>query len=283
MTTDALVLAGGGVAGIAWETGVLMGIAEVDPALVAEIVAESTSLIGTSAGATVAAQLASGRALSDLFAAQVSDETAEIKVELDIAKFTAMMADGADADDSPEATRRRIGAIARQAETPSVAARRAVIGARLADAEWPERTLLITAIDTETGESRVFDRTSEVSLVDAVAASSAVPGIWPTVEIAGRHYMDGGMRSIANADLAKGADRVLILVPSLEQSPFGQAIPDAELEALAPARVMTVFADADSIAAMGMNPLDPASRRPSALAGRELGRRLAADVAAFWR
>ncbi len=76
---------------------------------------------------------------------------------------------------------------------------------------------------------------------------------------------------------------MLILVPSLEQSPFGQAIPDAELEALSPARVMTVFADADSIAAMGTNPLDPASRRPSAIAGRERGRQVAADVAAFWR
>ncbi|WP_426516452.1 patatin-like phospholipase family protein [Diaminobutyricibacter sp. McL0618] len=283
MTTDALVLAGGGVAGIAWETGVLMGIADVDPTLLDAIVADSTSLIGTSAGATVAGQLAAGRPIADLFAAQVSDESAELKVDLDLEKFGAMMADGAAADEAPEATRRRIGAIARQAETPSVSARRAVIAARLAGADWPERPLLITAIDTETGELRVFDRTSDVGLVDAIAASSAVPGIWPTVEIAGRHYMDGGMRTVANADLAKGADRVLILVPSLEQSPFGQAIPDAELEALSPARVMTVFADADSIAAMGTNPLDPASRPPSAIAGRERGRRVAADVAAFWR
>ena len=71
--------------------------------------------------------------------------------------------------------------------------------------------------------------------------------------------------------------------PSLEQSPFGQAVPDAELEALASTRVLTVYADADSIAAMGTNPLDPASRRPSAIAGRERGRQVAADVAAFWR
>ena len=137
MTTDALVLAGGGVAGIAWETGVLMGIADVDPSLFDEIVADSTSLIGTSAGATVAAQLASGRPLADLFAAQVSDESAELKVELDLEKFGAMMADGAAADESPEATRRRIGAIARQATTPSVEARRAVIEARLARPNGP--------------------------------------------------------------------------------------------------------------------------------------------------
>ena len=260
-----------------------MGIADVDPSLADEIIAESTSLIGTSAGSTVAAQLASGRALADLFAAQVSDEHGELKVELDLEKFGAMMSDGAAPDESPEATRRRIGAIARSAETPSATARRAVIEARLAGADWPERTLLITAIDTETGELRLFDRTSGVDLVDAVAASSAVPGIWPTVEIGGRHYMDGGMRSLANADLAAGAERVLILVPSPEQSPFGPSVPDAELEALTSKRVMTVYADADSIAAMGTNPLDPASRRPSAIAGRDRGRQVAPEVAAFWR
>ena len=280
--TDALVLAGGGVAGIAWETGVLMGIADVDPALADEIVA-ATSLIGTSAGSTVAAQLANGRSIADLFAAQVSDETAELKVELDLEKFGAMMADGAEPDESAEATRRRIGAIARHADTPSVAARRAVIEARVGSGGWPQRILVITAIDTETGELRLFDRTSDVDLIDAVAASSAVPGIWPTVEIDGRHYMDGGMRSLANADLAKGAERVLILVPSPEQSPFGQAIPDAELEALTSARVLTVYADADSVAAMGANPLDPASRQPAAIAGRERGRRLSGEIAAFWR
>ncbi len=281
--TDALVLAGGGVAGIAWETGVLMGIADVEPALADEIIAESTTLIGTSAGSTVAAQLANGRSLADLFAAQVSDNTAELRVDLDLEKFGATMTEDAAADESPEATRRRIGAIARQADTPSVAARRAVIEARLGSADWPQRILLITAIDTETGELRVFDRTSGVALVDAVAASSAVPGIWPTVEIAGRHYMDGGMRSVANVDLAKGAERVLILVPSLAQTPFGQSIPDAELEALASARVLTVYADDDSVAAMGANPLDPASRRPAAIAGRERGRNVAGEVAAFWR
>jgi NTE family protein len=284
MTTDALVLAGGGVAGIAWETGVLMGIADVDPSLFAAILSESTSLIGTSAGSTVAAQLAAGRPVSDLFAAQLSEATAELKVELDLEKFGAMMADGAAPDETPEGTRRRVGGIARRAKTPSVAARRAVIASRLEGVDWAtERSLVVTAIDTETGELRLFDRASGVDLVDAVAASSAVPGIWPTVEIGGRHYMDGGMRSIANADLAKGAEKVLILVPGPEQSPFGQAIPDADLEALSSSRVLTVYADDDSIAAMGRNPLDPASRRPAALAGRERGRALAHEVAAFWR
>jgi NTE family protein len=282
MTHDALVLAGGGVAGIAWETGVLTGLQDAEPALVADVLAASTTLLGTSAGATVAAQVAAGTPLEDLFNAQVAEGTAEIAVELDIEKFGGMMAEAMSGSVSPEETRRRIGAIALAATTPSVAARRAVIEARLEGLDWTSRRLLITAVDAETGELTVFDRTSGVSLVDAVAASSAVPGVWPTVEIKGRQYMDGGIRSGSNADVAAGSERVLILIPGPETSPFGPALPQAELDALVPARVHAIFADADSLSAFGTNPLDPASRGPAALAGRELGRRVAADIARFW-
>mgnify|MGYP001552560889 CR=1 FL=1 len=95
--------------------------------------------------------------------------------------------------------------------------------------------------------------------------------------------MDGGMRTIANADLAAGADRVLILVPGSDTSPMGPALTPADLAALAPARIHTVYADVDALAAFGTNPLDPAVARPSALAGREQGRRIASEIAAFWR
>jgi NTE family protein len=113
-------------------------------------------------------------------------------------------------------------------------------------------------------------------------ASCAVPGIWPVVEIDGRRYMDGGMRSGSNADLAAGADPVLIITPSTEQTPMGPAVPPTELDALTPARVHVVYADAASVASFGANPLDPAARRPAALAGREVGRRVASQIAAFW-
>lgn len=58
-TRRALVLAGGGLAGIAWETGVLRGIADESPAA-ARLLLDSDVLVGTSAGATVAAQISSG-------------------------------------------------------------------------------------------------------------------------------------------------------------------------------------------------------------------------------
>jgi NTE family protein len=113
-------------------------------------------------------------------------------------------------------------------------------------------------------------------------ASCAVPGVWPVVEIESHKYMDGGMRSGSNADLAAGASPVLIITPSTEQTPMGPAIPPAELDAIAPGRVHVIYADAASIASFGMNPLDPAARKPAALAGREVGRRVANEVATFW-
>jgi NTE family protein len=282
MTNGALVLSGGGVAGIAWEIAVLLGIQDAQPATAASILSAPTALVGTSAGAAVAAQIAAGTPLEQLFAAQVADETGELFVELDLAAFGAAMAGAMAGASSPEEVRHRLGAMALAADTPSTAARRAVIEARLAVQTWGDRSLRLTAVDAETGELRVFDRNSGVSLVDAVMASCAVPGIWPVVEIDGRRYMDGGMRSGSNADLAAGADPVLIITPSTEQTPMGPAVPPGEFDALAPARVHVVYADATSIGSFGTNPLDPASRKPAAVAGRALGRSIAAEIAAFW-
>jgi NTE family protein len=282
MTYGALVLSGGGVAGIAWETGVLLGIQDTEAAAASKILGAPTALVGTSAGAAVAAQIAAGASLQELFDAQVAAATAELFVEIDLVAFGATMAAAMAGAASPEDARRRLGAMALAADTPSVAARRAVIEARLAVQTWGDRSLQLTAVDAETGELRVFDRASGVDLVDAVMASCAVPGIWPVVEIDGHKYMDGGMRSGSNADLAAGADPVLIITPSTEQTPMGPAVPTSELDALAPARIHVIYADAASIASFGMNPLDPAARKPAALAGREVGRRVAVEVAAFW-
>lgn len=281
-TSNALVLAGGGVAGIAWETGVLLGLHEQQPELVAQLRSAETTLIGTSAGSTVAAQLAGGTALSELFARQVSAETAEISASFDLSELMAMMGTAMEGASSPEEVRRRIGAIATGATTVPAAARHAAIEARLPVTEWTTQPLQIPAVDTVTGVLRIFDRTSGVALVDAVAASCAVPGVWPPVEIEGRLYMDGGTRTMANADLAAGADRILILVPGPTQSGLGPAIPESDLALLSPGRVHTVFADDASLAAIGVNPLDPSTRPEAACAGLELGRRIAAEIAAFW-
>lgn len=281
----ALVLAGGGIAGIAWETGVLRGIADESPAA-ARLLTESDVLVGTSAGSAVAAQLSSGRPLDMLFEVQVAESSAEIDPGVDVDTITELFlsALGAPYEESRDKTRQqmqRIGAVALATKTVPAPARRRVIAQRLPSHDWPDRALRLTAIDVATGELTVFDRKSGVDLVDAVAASCAVPGAWPPVAIGGRHYMDGGVASSVNLVVAADCDAAVVLVPSGVDapSPFG-AGPAAEITSFAGA-AFAVFADGDSLAAFGPNALDPGCRVPSALAGREQGRREAAALARF--
>jgi NTE family protein len=280
--SGALILAGGGLAGIAWEIGVLAGISDADPALYAAITAPEVTYVGTSAGSAVASQLAGGATIEELFAQQIAEETAELGAEIDLVEFSATMASLVEGATTAAEARRRIGRFALDADTVSSADRRAVIAARLPVDAWPERRLLITAVDTGSGELRVFDRHSGVHLIDAVSASCAVPGVWPTVEIEGKQYMDGGTRTIANVDLAAGCDPVIILTPAPEINQLGPTLPPHELIALGDASVSAVFADDASILAFGQNPLDPSVRPPAARAGRLQGARIAAELARNW-
>ncbi|MFI5934506.1 patatin-like phospholipase family protein [Actinoplanes sp. NPDC051494] len=280
--TNALVLAGGGVAGLAWELGVLRGIADADPGLADRIVAADL-VVGTSAGSAVAAQITSGTPLDVLYQAQLAEETGELEPDVDfpalIQQLGAALTGGGDQDE----LRRRVGALALAASTVAPGLRRAAIAARLPRDTWPEQRIQLPAVDVGTGRSVVFDRESGVSLADAVAASCAVPGVWPPVEIDGRRYMDGGLRSGTNGDLAAGAARILVIQPALADAPalWGPTLAE-EIDALKPAEVHAINADQASIDAFGPNPLSPATRAASARAGFAIGRAQAAEVAAFW-
>jgi NTE family protein len=278
----ALVLAGGGVAGIAWETGFLLGVQDESPLISSRLIG-ADMLLGTSAGSTVAAQIGSGACLEDLFARQVSETTDEIAPDVDIDELMALFEDAAaDPGLSVAERRMRIGQLALSAPTVPPEVRRAVIEKRLPSHEWPERPLKITAIDVESGERAIFDRSSGVGLVDAVAASCAVPAVWPPVTIGHRQFMDGGAGSHANVDAVADYETVVMLAPTTSPgvSPFGRSLAD-ELAHHRAGPAIGIFADDASIAAFGRNPLDPDCRAPSAVAGREQGRRTAAELAAF--
>lgn len=285
MTTGqrALVLAGGGLAGIAWETGILTGIADVEPAA-AQALLDADVLLGTSAGSTVAAQLGSGLPLEELFARQVSEEAGatEIHPGVSVDAITELFLE---AMLTPDATReqklQKIGAIAAATDTVAEPVRRAVIEHRLPSHDWPSRALRITGIDIATGELVVFDRASGVGLVDAVAASCAVPGAWPPVTIGDRRYMDGGVRSTVNMSAVSDCDVAVALVPSGTDTPSPWGSTTIEEIGAFPGTTLAVFADADALVAFGPNPLDPACRAPSAHAGRAQGRREARRVAEF--
>jgi NTE family protein len=273
MTTRALVLGGGGLAGVAWELGLLVGLQEAGAAVDAADV-----IVGTSAGSVVGALIATGIDLQERYESQVSPTpSGELAVDFDLdALMERLGRELAGAGDAQE-RRARLGRIALEAASVPEEERRTVIAGRLPKQDWPERDLRVTAVDTATGERVVFDRNSGVDLVDAVAASCAVPGVWPPVTIGGRRYMDGGAGSIANADLAEGVDRVLVVapLPGLERNPLGATLADEVTTLERAARVLVVTADEESAAAFGANVLDPATRAPSARAGV----RQAADVA----
>ncbi len=270
----ALVLGGGGVAGIAWETGLLAGLASAGAD-----VTDADLLVGTSAGSAVAAQLGSGLSLTELFARQADPElqSEELAPPMSIdALMDTMMGLVAGVTHEGE-LRRKVGGMALAAETVPEPVRREVVAARLPAHAWPDRELAIVVVDANTGEPRVLTRESGVDLVDAVAASCAVPGIWPPVTIGGSRYIDGGVRSVANADLAATHERVLILAPMIDPTIDEQV---GRLRATTEVELVTL--DEESTAAFGIDPLDQAVRTPTANAGRAQGVRIAPAVAEFW-
>ena len=275
----ALVLGGGGITGVAWEIGVLAGLAEAGVDL-----SGADLVVGTSAGSVVGAQVTCGAALETLYERQLEPPTQEKVARMtrgNLARYAWAMLTSRGHDVE---FRRRVGALALAAEkaglTPTEQERIDVIGSRLVSAEWPERPLLTTAVDAETGEFRTFDRDSGVPLVQAVAASCAVPGVYPPVTIDGRRYVDGGMRSAANADLATGYDRLVVLAP-IVRGVGPVASVDAQVTALV-SRVAVVSPDQASRTAIGRNVLDPAARAPSANAGRAQAASVVERVAEAW-
>lgn len=276
-----LVLAGGGVAGIAWETGFLLGVQDKSPDAAAALLTADV-FIGTSAGSTVSAQIAGGATLQELFDAQTAEATGELDPKIDVEILGQMFVDAIAGSQDRAEQLRALGEAATDADTVEPAVRRAVIEARLRNRVWPDRELRIPAINTRTGELRVFGNADGVDLVDAVGASCAVPGVWPVVTIDGERYMDGGMASGSNVQLAADCDVVVVLSPAADPAPnlLGGSLRE-EIDVMAPKRVLPIFADDAVVEAIGTNSLSPTTRRPAAELGREQGRRTADEIAAF--
>jgi NTE family protein len=264
--TRALVLAGGGVTGVAWETGVLMGLRDAGH----DIIGNLNLVVGTSAGSTVGAQILSGTDVADLYAAQTAEKHNEISPELDVEALTIIFGEMAAGGTTSNEQRIRIGELALNANTVDESTRRAVIEKRLPSHNWPTTPLILTAIDALTGEFVTWSKDSGISLVDAVTSSCAVPSVWPCVTINGRRYYDGGLRNSANAYLAAGHTEVIVIAP-MTGGP--SSIVDGELDELTASgsTIRMIVADAEAIEAMGPNSLDPRFRRVAAEHGRRQG------------
>lgn len=280
----ALVLGSGGLAASAWEIGLAAGLDERGVSL-----RSADLFVGTSAGARVAIQLASGADLAELFQRQIdpSLHVSEAAPGFDWKQWRSEIMKTRDDDGGTKEILRRVGRLALSRSEGSSAARRESIVSQLPIHSWPDKKMLIGAVNAETGERRVFDKESGVNLIDAVTASGAVAGIWPPVLIDGHPYMDGGFYSTENADLAAGCGRVLILALRAGVPPLSLVSLDSALEKLRSRGAMVEVIHPDSAsesafaAAGGL--LNPAVREPAATAGRFQGQRIAMErIKAFW-
>jgi NTE family protein len=272
-----LVLGGGGVTGIAWETGLLLGLQEAGLD-----VTGADLVVGTSAGSVVGAQVTTGVPIDELFARQLAPPApgpvASIGPGVLLGFARAMLRARGDLQEFGRHVGQWSIRRADAGRTPSLEERLAAIGERLPVQVWAGRPFLVTAVDATSGALRVLDEASGVPLVRAVAASCAVPGVYPPVPIEGIPYVDGGARSGANADLARDCDRVLALTPVAR----GVGPLRSAGEQLAGVAHLVVSPDADSRTAIGRNVLDPAARAAAARAGHAQAGRVVDRAASIW-
>ena len=274
----ALVLGGGGITGIAWETGLLHGLHHRGSDLT-----EAEAIIGTSAGSVVGTQLATVGDTAALYARQLvpPDPATERPTALDLREFGRLLGAQALPDGPiPQEARARLGRAALAAKTAPEEERFATFRARLPIHDWPTRALRITAVDAEDGRFVVWDRDAGVPLIAAVASSCAVPLVYPPITIGERRYIDGGIRSGTNADLAQGFPLVIVLAP-MAGIAAGRGALNAEIATLRAggSHVVALWPDADALAAIGPNPLDPARRVAAAEAGHAQAASAAAALA----
>jgi len=319
MGSRAVVLGGGGPVGIAWESGLVAGLAQAGCDL-----AQADFTMGTSAGSFVGARLALGhdpKTLADPIIADriPGDEsrprnaaTSTSAAPPDLSKLMTLMAEAQSGTRNPAEVRAEIGAWAMSQPTMSEDAFIESFGrsfASLAESAWPERGYACTAVDAETGAFQLWTKDAGVGVVRAVASSCSVPGIYPPVTLKGRRYIDGGMRSSTNADMAAGHDLIVVVALRLgppdaqahraplasRSTPSGGGLGgalgdriakalDEEVETLqgGGSTVITITPDEASIAAFGANLMDFRRRPGAAKAGLAQGQAYAAQLAPFW-
>jgi len=200
----ALVLGAGGPVGRTWQSGLIAGLIEREIDL-----GDASLIIGTSAGAIVGAQLALGLKFAAPSKFDFAGQPASASLS-DVSGLLAAMG-RAMRSPEPEIERAKIGAFAIEAQTISEEdsiARTAF--AQIRGHSWPTR-FRATAVNARTGKLQVWDASSGATLERAVASSAAIPGVFPPITIKGERYIDGGVRSMLNADLATGYDIVIVV------------------------------------------------------------------------
>jgi NTE family protein len=286
---DVLVLAGGGVVGEGWMTGVLAGIedgAGLD-------LRSAEAFVGTSAGSVVAASLAAGRSPRRPPGSGTRDERVQAPPEDEGAlrgplrwgwAATAPLAAPAWALTAPGGALLRAALLAR---APSGGRSLSALRERVDG--WGaafDGRLRVCCVDRGSGRRIVFGAPGalEAGVGEAVAASCAIPWVFAPVVIGGREYVDGGAWSVTNLDAAPARrdTEVLCLDPTAASGArwrraFSAAFAiERQMLRARGARVRHVVPDAASARAIGTDYMAPAAAAPALAAGYRQGRALTA-------
>lgn len=277
MPKRALVLGGGGLVGIAWETGVLLGLREggID-------VREADLVVGTSAGSMVGVRVAAGHDLAEALEPPASGLPLP-EGGLDLEAYERIMALWTGVELMSEGVAAEIGREVRAAPACAPEAWIAATGGACGVDDWPSTDYVAVSVDAETGRHRGVDRDAGVDLHAAIAASCAIPGLFPPIPFDGALWMDGGVRSGTSADLAasRGADRVLVVAPMCGRigvlGPLSERTLAVELAVLEAFDVWcaAVLPGAAEAARMGSDLMDADFIEPALEVGEAQGRALA--------
>jgi NTE family protein len=273
-----LVLGAGGITGVAWQLGVIMGLREQGVDL-----GEADLMIGTSAGSITGAILASDSDLAEIAGMPVhpGPDIDLIRPDWERGAKVFLLLNDESMDDAQ--ARREAGALALEAEVVEESVYVAGLARRLPVITWsPSPRLLIIAVGAETGEPVIWDSTSGVPLPLAIAASCAVPCVFPPVTIDSQRWMDGGVRSGINADLAAGCSSVLVLAPLADVRLRGAPQQELDLLRTEGARAELIGPDGPVQEIIGGNFLDLGLWEPSVEAGRQQALRIVDRAADIW-
>lgn len=298
----ALVLGGGGPVGVGWQTGLAAGLSAsgVDLSL-------ADKVVGTSAGSITGAYITGGAdatqlvdEIADLFAKNIEgsgvDQVPVGALDPLMEDVIAAMASGD--EQVRQARLAQVGRAALDAQTISEDAFVGTLHGALGNQEWPAG-FACTAVNAETGEFVVWDEGAGVPLERAVASSCAVPGVYPPVTINGARYMDGGVRSPLNSDLAAGHDAAIVVsvmpleLPAELMAEFGNATIqqffDAQLDEIerlgsTGTKVEVIAPDQEflDLSGYGLSLMDFNLLTPAVEAGIRLGKAEAERIRAIW-
>ncbi|AGZ26048.1 MULTISPECIES: patatin-like phospholipase family protein [Staphylococcus] len=272
----ALVLGGGGITGIAWESGVLAALIENGMKI-----SQIDKIFGTSAGAFVGAVLSNNQDMKSYYhyLNENKDPNEQTKLKKEVYEMwrQAYIQGG----NNQESIGRLLGEMIDQVQPViSMKERKKAIAKRLNDSKWTSQ-LVITAINARTGQLETINQQIGMDLIDSVAASEAVPGLWPHVTMNGKDYIDGGMVSSTNACLAKDFKQILIIAPLTQKIGKLPNVFDDEITLSNTSDVYTITPDEFSKSIIGDNIYDASVIIEVGNAGYEQGKRLVKEIEAL--